>query len=210
MLLCAMMWWTLWVSCYCVLWCGELFERHVTVCYDVVNSLSVMLLCAMMWWTLWCGRSITVYIAFEISIPKLGTSFYSVQEVETCLPTKSSGPLKTMTSLKHFSTADVCILTYPSVKLQCVFEWCPRWKNLQEIENNEYLVGRAAERIREAQGKYKKWAQDCARRVWGHAPRKYWDLECVLGTHEVPFRTHMHTSRLLFFISSFRLKRDTS
>ena len=166
----------------------ELFERHVTVCYDVVDLLLYILHLKLVYqnWEL----NFTVY-----------RKWFTHQEFRA---------LKTMTSLKHFSTADVCILTYPSVKLQCVFEWCPRWKNLQEIENYESLVGRAAERIREAQGKYKKWAQDCARGVWGHAPRKYWDLECVLGTHEVPFRTHIHTSRLLFFISSFRLKWGTS
>ena len=35
---------------------------------------------------------------------------------------------------------------------------------------------RAAERIRGAQGKYKKWGptkKNCVRGVWGHAPRKF-------------------------------------
>ena len=41
-------------------------------------------------------------------------------------------------------------------------------------------VSRAAERMGGAQGKYKKRGPyiDCARGVWGHAPRKCWGFTC--------------------------------
>ena len=35
------------------------------------------------------------------------------------------------------------------------------------------VLGRAAERIVGAQGKYIKWGPYCVRGVWGHAPRKF-------------------------------------
>ena len=44
---------------------------------------------------------------------------------------------------------------------------------------------RAAERIGRAQGNYKKWVRNCARGVWGHAPRKFMLLKRVLGASEV-------------------------
>ena len=71
------------------------------------------------------------------------------------------------------------------------------------------IVTRTAERIRETQGKYKKWGckLDCMRGVWGHALGNFeilHALKCVLGAHEALYRPCIeciHTFKLPSLVS---------